>query len=90
MNLSTSKIQRGPKRVISGREEQILKFLSSGASTFEVSQICEACGVRDTDEIVRALFTLEGKSLVEPNPPGDFTSSQWRITPVGTRALGLF
>ena len=86
------KVQRGHQRVISGREYQILRFLSSTteSSTYEVGQITEGCGIRDTDEIVRALYTLEGKSLVEPDPLGDFTSSHWRITQVGKRALGLF
>ena len=56
----------------------------------EVSEISSGTSVRDTDDILRALYTLEGKHLVEPCPPGDFTSSFWKVTPIGERAVMMF
>ena len=59
------------------------------AKTIEVSQISSTIGIKDKDEIVRALYTLEGKSLAQPYPQGDFTSNQWHITEVGVQAIQL-
>jgi len=83
------------KRMISGLEAVVLKFMSTQLMTdntresLDVHEIAAGCETRDVEEILRALYTLEGKSLVEPNPPGDFTSSEWKITEIGKRAVPL-
>lgn len=59
------------------------------ASTVEIAEISCSTGIKDNDEILRALYTLEGKNLVSPQPPGDFTSSQWQITEGGKQALRI-
>jgi hypothetical protein len=56
----------------------------------EISEISVTTGIRDSDEVLRALYTLEGKNLVEPEPKGNFTSNRWQITDIGIRALNLF
>ena len=53
----------------------------------EVSELSQDTGIRDNDEILRALYTLEGKRMVSPEPDGDFTSNQWQITDTGRKAL---
>ena len=58
-------------------------------SIAEVVEISNTTGIKDNDEVLRALYTLEGKNLVSPEPAGDFTSSQWQITEVGLKALRL-
>jgi hypothetical protein len=62
---------------------------SSSVPTTEVAEISTNTGIRDNDEVLRALYTLEGKNLVSPEPAGDFTSNQWQITPTGLKALRL-
>ena len=46
-------------------------------------------GIKDNDEVLRALYTLEGRSLVSPEPPGSFTSNVWKITEIGIKAFTL-
>jgi len=58
-------------------------------STIEIADISCSTGIKDNDEILRALYTLEGKNLVSPQPPGDFTSSQWQLTEGGKQALRI-
>ncbi len=74
-------------------EVTILKSLSktraSETSTIEVSELSTSTGIKDNDEVLRALYTLEGKSLARPYPEGDFTSNSWKITQTGIKALGL-
>lgn len=65
------------------------KSVSRESGIAEISEISVTTGIRDSDEVLRALYTLEGKSLVEPQPRGDFTSNQWQITEVGVKALDL-
>ena len=55
----------------------------------EVTEIAHIIGMHDKDEIIRALYSLEGKSLVSPEPEGDFTSSFWKITDTGIKAIKL-
>lgn len=87
---------RNAKRIISGLELDILKYMDRELKSdvdkenLEVSEISSGTSVRDTDDILRALYTLEGKHLVEPCPPGDFTSSFWKVTPIGERAVMMF
>lgn len=87
---------RNAKRIISGLELDILKYMDrelksdADKENLEVSEISSGTSVRDTDDILRALYTLEGKHLVEPCPPGDFTSSFWKVTPIGERAVMMF
>ena len=57
--------------------------------TKEVSELASSTGVSDNEEILRALYTLEGKALVRPFPEGDFTSNAWEITDVGVKALSM-
>lgn len=81
------------KNSFSRHELVVLKCLSQrrveskDRNTAEVSEISFNTGIRDNDEVLRALYTLEGKSLVQPEPRGDFTSHHWQITEVGVRAL---
>jgi hypothetical protein len=85
------------KTVFSQNEVDLLSLLvgvkngsiknSEKRDFLSVKEICESLKTKDTDEITRALFTLEGKSLVEPNPPGDFTSTFWKTTAIGEKAL---
>ena len=83
------------KNIISDTELNILQFLETNLgstvdrNTIEIAQISQSTGIKDNDEVLRALYSLEGKSLVEPNPPGDFTSNHWRITNVGSKALDM-
>jgi hypothetical protein len=87
---------RNAKRMISDPELLVLKFMDTELKAdperenLEVTEISMGLGVRDTDEVLRSLYTLEGKHLVEPCPPGDFTSSFWRVTPIGERAVQMF
>ncbi|MDR2338330.1 MAG: hypothetical protein LBE20_06800 [Deltaproteobacteria bacterium] len=55
----------------------------------EISQIAIDIGVKDKDEVLRALYILEGRSLVSPEPAGSFTSNSWKITEIGIRAYDL-
>lgn len=56
-------------------------------SSLMVNEISQNTGIRDNDEVLRALYTLEGKQLVQPDPAWDFTSNRWKITDVGVRAV---
>lgn len=58
-------------------------------ATAEVTEIAVHTGIKDKDEVLRALYSLEGRSLVSPHPMGDFTSNKWTITDVGTKALNI-
>lgn len=53
----------------------------------ELSEIIAATNLRDQDEILRALYTLEGKGLVSPDPVGDFTSTKWKATDNGAGTM---
>jgi hypothetical protein len=91
--VDNSPMQSGSKKNISGSELVVLKCLAGSSPAnrdrriTEISEISFNTGIRDNDEVLRALYTLEGKSLVQPEPRGDFTSHQWQITDVGMRAL---
>jgi hypothetical protein len=86
----------GNNHKISPSELVILKYLGHSVTitrerrTTEITEISTTTGIRDNDEVLRALYTLEGKNLVEPEPRGDFTSNRWQITDVGLRALQVF
>ena len=93
------------KSHISDSEVRVLKTLSSrkpscpvtasnpeplfSKALLEVGEISFASGLRDNDEVLRALYTLEGKNLVSPHPEGDFTSDVWQITDGGLQALSI-
>lgn len=82
------------KTHISHLELDVLRCLCSrkggkDVSPADISEISFTTGIKDNDEVLRALYTLEGKNLVEPEPRGDFTSNVWQITSIGIRALGL-
>lgn len=87
------------KNAISEYELAVLTMLhdriaSEGSSntsvkTIEISEISHSTGINDNDEVLRALYTLEGKSFVTPEPPGSFTSTSWKITDIGCKALQL-
>ncbi|HMO16726.1 MAG TPA: hypothetical protein PKA63_02625 [Oligoflexia bacterium] len=53
----------------------------------ELGEIISSTNLRDQDEILRALYTLEGKGLVIPDPVGDFTSSKWKATDNGAGTM---
>lgn len=81
------------RNLISLMELKILRSLTErrpgGEDTKEVGEIAILSGIKDNDEVLRALYTLEGKSLVRPEPAGDFTSDYWKITDIGMKALTL-
>ncbi len=83
------------KTHISQLELNVLKCLNTRkvgtkeVSPADISEISYTTGIKDNDEVLRALYTLEGKSLVSPEPRGDFTSNVWQITDVGLQALNL-
>ena len=74
---------------ISSNELAVLGCLGVVNTSAEINEIVSNTGIRDSDEVLRALYTLEGKSLVCPFPEGDFTSNQWQITIFGLKALRL-
>lgn len=88
-------MQKGDRSLISRSELVVLRCLSDRCSSpreqgiAEIAEIAVTTGIRDSDEVLRALYTLEGKSLVQPQPKGDFTSNQWQITETGIKALQL-
>lgn len=85
------------KNLISHRELVVLKCLSEkfeieqsdSTPLIEITDIASGTGIRDSDEVLRTLYTLEGKQLVEPFPVGDFTSNRWQITQAGVKALQI-
>ncbi len=88
-------MKKGNNHRISSSELTVLKYLGEGTpsaaelQTTEIAQISVSTGLRDSDEVLRALYTLEGKNLVAPEPLGDFTSNRWQITDVGRKALQI-
>ena len=92
---TAEKAQERNKALFTPKEVLVLKCLAeltapqTGREMVEISEVSFASGIRDTEETLRALYTLEGKNLVEPDPPGDFTSNRWRITATGTRAASM-
>lgn len=92
---TSSSKQRVKKNLISRTELVVLRMLRERnaavdtAVTTEVTDIALSTGIRDNDEVWRALYSLEGKSLVTPQPAGDFTSHHWQITDIGQKAVEL-
>lgn len=80
---------------ISPREFSVLKSLIEKHSTHgdrpvgEIAEIAVSTGIRDSQEVQRVLYWLEGKNLVQPDPVGDFTSNRWKVTPHGIKAFQL-
>ena len=73
-------------RCLSGSRPQVSQENSNSS---DLSEIAATTGIRDRDDVLRALYNLEGKAFVEPFPSGDFTSNQWKITSFGIKALGV-
>lgn len=88
-------MQAVKKNVMSENEMSVLRSLrmitsvAVGERTSEISELVAHTGIKSSDEVLRALYTLEGKHLVTPEPEGDFTSNLWRITERGVQALDL-
>lgn len=83
-----------PTQQMSSNEIAVLKSLfqrklMEQEPLSEISDIANVTGIRSNEEVQRALYILEGKSLVTPEPAGDLTSSQWQITDVGRRAVDV-
>ena len=51
---------------------------------FEIDEISRGISL-DEKETLRTLYVLEGLKLVQPCPPGDFTSKIWKITLEGCK-----
>ena len=85
--------ERVKQNLFSDIEVSVLKNLAPNSlaehNALEVNELVGKTGIKDGDEVLRALYTLEGKSLVEPFPAGDFTSNNWQITDIGVKALDL-
>ena len=87
------------KNIFSNIEVEVLRYLGTDPASAKpaevtppgkiamVSDISTNTGIRDNDEVLRALYTLEGKQLVQPEPEWDFTSSKWKITRYGIKAI---
>jgi hypothetical protein len=96
--------QKKNQNLISEFEVKILKLLfelgecttppsleaQEGGENVNIADITGSCEESSNDDVLRALYTLEGKSLVHPDPEGDFTSALWKISPIGVRALAKF
>jgi hypothetical protein len=86
-------LERTIKELVSRTELSILCYLQERSikesNSIEISEIASQVGIRDKDDVIRALYTLEGKCLVEPFPVGDFTSSSWKITSHGLKAAEI-
>ena len=88
-------MQIADQSLLSDSELSVLTYLrarritAKEATIIELSEISLSTGIRDTDEVLRALYTLEGKNLVTPDPVGDFTSPRWQITDGGLRAFEM-
>jgi len=83
------------RTVFSKQELRVLTLLNERSriiqetSTSEISEIANLTGIKSNEEVQRALFILEGKALVRPDPAGDLTSNFWKITTGGVKALQL-
>lgn len=83
------------KPAISPNEIKVLALLRTRHSEqgteapSHISEISSLSGIRSNEEVQRALYILEGKSLVEPEPAGDLTSNHWKITSFGLRAYDI-
>ena len=88
---------RDVRELISQNEFLVLKCLCVcnkeekpiSPNSADLSDIATNTGIRDRDDVLRALYNLEGKAFVEPHPSGDFTSNQWKITSFGIKALDV-
>lgn len=80
--LHFSKVEVSVMRVLVEKKSR-----PQSTSLVDLSEIASQSGLRDQDEVLRALYTLEGKGLAVPDPEGDFTSTKWRATDVGVKAL---
>jgi len=61
--------------------------LSKKDPVSEIAEISFRTGIEDHETTLRSLYTLEGQRLVEPHPPGKFTSNYWKITNSGAEAI---
>jgi len=83
------------KPVISHNEVRVLQHLQVRAceagtvSPSHIAEISSLSGIKNNEEVQRALYILEGKSLVEPEPAGDLTSNHWKITSMGIKAYEI-
>lgn len=82
------------RNVFSAMEIAVLKELNCCKTVYktpirDVMQIAVKAGVSDSEEVLRALYTLEGRCLVRPSPEGDFTSNFWEITDIGIKACAV-
>ena len=88
-------MQKVKRNLISKSEYAVLNNLNQkyhynkANPASDISQISIETGIRNNDEVLRALYTLEGKSLVSPEPKGSFTSNIWKITDIGLKAVEL-
>ena len=77
--------------IMSDTEVQVLNTLEKkrvgNEPISEISELSSLSGIKNNEEVQRTLYILEGRSLVQPEPKGDLTSSQWSITAVGVKAL---
>lgn len=73
--------------------EQVLRTMCEGYAPgepprlFQINELASATGLKDEREVQRSLYILEGHKLVSPNPPGDFTSKVWTVTPEGLKSM---
>ena len=78
---------------MSQHELQVLQFLCQRGvaepNPSHITEISSSTGIRNNDEVRRALYILEGKTLVQPEPAGDLTSNVWKVTTLGARAVDL-
>lgn len=80
--------------IMTTNEMAVLESLDSRKNihsevTCEIAELSTTTGISNNEEVQRALYILEGKSFVAPEPAGDLTSSNWKITDIGEQALRI-
>ncbi len=83
------------KNIISDTEFTVLKYLYKRCETnkkqpqADIFQIASETSIKDKEDVIRALYVLEGRSLVTSHPENNFTSNIWKITETGIKAFTL-
>ena len=74
------------------RQFELVKFMHRNAdqqscapteAQYTVADMVEGTDIGTADEVLRALYIMEGQKMVTPFPIGDFTSSHWCLTDGG-------
>ena len=80
-------MNQASKSVLNSLEVVILRNLCNFYQNKEQEKEKEE--IKDRDSVLRALYSLEGKHLVRPEPKKDLTSRLWVITDFGINTVEL-